>query len=126
MKTRLTEMLDIEHPIMLAGMGGVSYHELVAAVSEAGGIGTLGAVTINSGGTIAPGNSPGTITVGNTKLSPFRGKAYDVAAEWYFNKGGLISLGLKCGFDGGIVLQAQVMTVLGVHFFLLVASGRVC
>jgi iron complex outermembrane receptor protein len=35
----------------------------------------------------------GTITVGNTKLSPFRGKAYDVAAEWYFNKGGLISLG---------------------------------
>ncbi|UAL10146.1 TonB-dependent receptor domain-containing protein [Caulobacter segnis] len=34
----------------------------------------------------------GTITVGNTKLSPFRGKAYDIAAEWYFNKGGLISL----------------------------------
>ncbi len=28
---------------MLAGMGGVSYHALVAAVSEAGGIGTLGA-----------------------------------------------------------------------------------
>ena len=43
MRTRLTEMLDIEHPIMLAGMGGVSYHQLVAAVSEAGGIGTLGA-----------------------------------------------------------------------------------
>ncbi|MFM8714847.1 MAG: NAD(P)H-dependent flavin oxidoreductase [Actinomycetota bacterium] len=31
---------------MLAGMGGVSYHELVAAVSEAGGIGTLGASTM--------------------------------------------------------------------------------
>ena len=30
-----------------------------------GGIGTLGAVTINSGGTIAPGNSPGTIRVGD-------------------------------------------------------------
>ena len=28
---------------MLAGMGGVSYHRLVAAVSEAGGFGTLGA-----------------------------------------------------------------------------------
>ena len=38
-------------------------------------------------------NIGGTLTVGNTKLSPFRGKAYDVAAEWYFNKGGLISLG---------------------------------
>jgi enoyl-[acyl-carrier protein] reductase II len=40
-------MLDIEHPIMLAGMGGVSYHALVAAVSEAGGIGTLGASTMS-------------------------------------------------------------------------------
>ena len=45
-RTRLTELLDIEHPIMLAGMGGVSYHRLVAAVSDAGGIGTLGASTM--------------------------------------------------------------------------------
>ncbi|MCB1248883.1 MAG: nitronate monooxygenase [Acidimicrobiales bacterium] len=43
MRTRLTDLLGIEHPVMLAGMGGVSYHQLVAAVSEAGGIGTLGA-----------------------------------------------------------------------------------
>jgi len=43
MRTRLTDMLQIEHPVMLAGMGGLSYHVLVAAVSEAGGIGTLGA-----------------------------------------------------------------------------------
>ncbi|HEU4840854.1 MAG TPA: nitronate monooxygenase family protein [Ilumatobacteraceae bacterium] len=49
MRTRLTELLDIEHPIMLAGMGGVSYHRLVAAVSEAGGIGTLGASTMRQG-----------------------------------------------------------------------------
>jgi len=48
MRTRLTEMLGIEHPVMLAGMGGVSYHELVAAVSEAGGIGTFGASTMSS------------------------------------------------------------------------------
>ncbi len=47
MHTRLTELLDIEHPIMLAGMGGVSYYKLVAAVSEAGGIGTLGASTMS-------------------------------------------------------------------------------
>ena len=46
MRTRLTELLDIEHPVMLAGMGGVSYHQLVAAVSAAGGIGTLGASTM--------------------------------------------------------------------------------
>ena len=49
MRTRLTDLLDIEHPIMLAGMGGVSYHRLVAAVSEAGGIGTLGASTMRDG-----------------------------------------------------------------------------
>ncbi|MEZ5248137.1 MAG: nitronate monooxygenase [Ilumatobacteraceae bacterium] len=36
----------MEHPVMLAGMGGVSYHALVAAVSEAGGIGTFGASTM--------------------------------------------------------------------------------
>ena len=43
LKTRLTEILGCEHPIMLAGMGGVSYSHLVAAVSAAGGFGTLGA-----------------------------------------------------------------------------------
>jgi enoyl-[acyl-carrier protein] reductase II len=39
----LTDLLEIEHPVMLAGMGGVSYHRLVAAVSDAGGFGCLGA-----------------------------------------------------------------------------------
>jgi enoyl-[acyl-carrier protein] reductase II len=47
MRTRLTDLLQIEHPVMLAGMGGVSYHQLVAAVSEAGGFGTLGAGTMS-------------------------------------------------------------------------------
>jgi enoyl-[acyl-carrier protein] reductase II len=46
MRTRLTELLDIEHPVMLAGMGGVSYHRLVTAVSAAGGIGVFGASTM--------------------------------------------------------------------------------
>lgn len=46
MQTRLTEILDIEHPVMLAGMGGVSYHEVVTAVSAAGGFGCLGASTM--------------------------------------------------------------------------------
>ncbi|MEO9224465.1 MAG: nitronate monooxygenase [Acidimicrobiales bacterium] len=43
MRTRLTEALDIVHPVMLAGMGGVSFSALVAAVSEAGGYGCIGA-----------------------------------------------------------------------------------
>lgn len=46
MQTRLTEILNVEHPVMLAGMGGVSYHRVVAAVSEAGGFGCLGASTM--------------------------------------------------------------------------------
>jgi enoyl-[acyl-carrier protein] reductase II len=48
MRTRLTELLGIEYPVMLAGMGGVSYSELVAAVSEAGGFGCLGASTMGN------------------------------------------------------------------------------
>jgi len=48
MHTRLTDVLGIEHPVMLAGMGGVSYHALTAAVSEAGGFGCLGASTMSS------------------------------------------------------------------------------
>lgn len=42
LRTPLCDLLGIEHPVMLAGMGGVSYAELCAAVSEAGGFGTLG------------------------------------------------------------------------------------
>jgi enoyl-[acyl-carrier protein] reductase II len=48
MRTRLTDMLGVEHPVMLAGMGGVSYHALTAAVSAAGGYGCLGASTMSS------------------------------------------------------------------------------
>ncbi|MDP3117276.1 MAG: nitronate monooxygenase family protein [Phenylobacterium sp.] len=40
--TPLCDLLDVQHPIMQAGMGGVAYAELVAAVCEAGGYGVLG------------------------------------------------------------------------------------
>ena len=40
--TKLCDLLGVKHPIMLAGMGGVSYAELAAAVSNAGGYGVLG------------------------------------------------------------------------------------
>ncbi|TMA81774.1 MAG: nitronate monooxygenase [Deltaproteobacteria bacterium] len=43
LRTQLCDLLGVEHPIMLAGMGGVSYSEVAAAVSEAGGFGCLGA-----------------------------------------------------------------------------------
>ena len=44
--TRLCDILDIEYPVILAGMGGVASAELVAAVSEAGGLGVLGAASM--------------------------------------------------------------------------------
>lgn len=44
--TRLTEMLNVKYPIMLAGMAGVSLAEVVAAVSNAGGYGVLGAANL--------------------------------------------------------------------------------
>ena len=42
-KTALSELLGIEHPIVQGGMAWVSTAELVAAVSEAGGLGILAA-----------------------------------------------------------------------------------
>ncbi|MBW2425146.1 MAG: nitronate monooxygenase [Deltaproteobacteria bacterium] len=49
MRTRLTELLEIEHPILCAGMGFVAVPELVAAVSNAGGLGLLATATIGPG-----------------------------------------------------------------------------
>src|SRR3990170_4171159 len=43
LRTKLCDILGIEYPIVLAGMGNVARHAVVAAVSEAGGLGILGA-----------------------------------------------------------------------------------
>lgn len=47
LRTPLCDLLGVEHPIMLAGMGGVSYSAVTAAVSEAGGFGCLGAAMMH-------------------------------------------------------------------------------
>ena len=47
-KTRITEMLGIEHPIVQGGMQSVGYAELASAVSNAGGLGTVTALTQKS------------------------------------------------------------------------------
>lgn len=41
MKTRITELLDIQYPIFQGGMAWVAEHTLAAAVSNAGGLGIL-------------------------------------------------------------------------------------
>ena len=43
MRTKITERLGIEHPIIQSGMSYAAYWPLVAAASEAGGLGILGA-----------------------------------------------------------------------------------
>jgi nitronate monooxygenase len=43
LRTALTEMFGIDHPIVLAPMGGVAGGALAAAVSEGGGLGLIGA-----------------------------------------------------------------------------------
>ena len=47
LRTPLCERLGIEYPILLAGMGGVSMAPLVAAVSNAGGLGIMGAANLS-------------------------------------------------------------------------------
>lgn len=43
MKTRVTELLGIEYPVIQGGMAWVGTHELASAVSNAGGLGIIGA-----------------------------------------------------------------------------------
>jgi nitronate monooxygenase len=45
MKTRITELLGIEHPIIQGGMHYVGFAELAAAVSNAGGLGIITGLT---------------------------------------------------------------------------------
>lgn len=50
MKTKITELFGIEHPIVMSGMTGISVPRLVAAVSNAGGLGILATAGLNMEG----------------------------------------------------------------------------
>jgi nitronate monooxygenase len=52
-KTRLTRLLGIRHPIIQGGMQNVGYAELAAAVSNAGGLGMITALTFPDATTLA-------------------------------------------------------------------------
>lgn len=45
MKTKITDLLGIEYPIIQGGMAWVAEYHLAAAVSEAGGLGLIGAAS---------------------------------------------------------------------------------
>jgi enoyl-[acyl-carrier protein] reductase II len=48
MKTRITKLLGIEYPIILSGMSWISIPHMVAAVSNAGGLGMLATGPMNA------------------------------------------------------------------------------
>jgi len=47
LRTPICDLFGIDYPILLAGMGGVSMAPLVAAVSNAGGLGVMGAAALS-------------------------------------------------------------------------------
>ena len=53
MKTAITDMFGIEHPIIQGGMHYVGFAELAAAVSNAGGLGTITGLTQKTAGDLA-------------------------------------------------------------------------
>ena len=53
MKTRITEMFGIQHPIIQGGMHYVGYAEMAAAVSNAGGLGIITGLTQKSAADLA-------------------------------------------------------------------------
>ena len=66
--TRVCEMLNIKYPIIQGGMAWVATAELAAAVSEAGGIGIIGA-----------GNSPAEIVEDEIlKAKKLTGKPFEI------------------------------------------------
>ena len=48
MKTRITEMFGIEHPVIQGGMHYVGFAEMAAAVSNAGGLGVITGLTLGT------------------------------------------------------------------------------
>ena len=48
MKTRITELFGIQHPVIQGGMHWVGFAEMAAAVSNAGGLGILASAIYKS------------------------------------------------------------------------------
>jgi enoyl-[acyl-carrier protein] reductase II len=46
-RTPVCDVLEVDHPIALGGMGSVYSPDLVAAVSNAGGLGAMGCHRLN-------------------------------------------------------------------------------
>jgi len=86
MKTKITELLGIEAPILLPGMSWISTPELVAAVSNAGGLGILASGPLTPDETRASIRRIRELTdkpfgIGVTLLMPGSAENADIAIE---------------------------------------------
>ena len=67
-----------------------------------------------------------TVTIGNPQLNPIRAKTFDLQAEWYYDKGALVSLGLfRKDIDTYIqrISERVPFNTLGLPDALLVTGG---
>jgi len=63
------------------------------------------------GSTVNVSGATRTVTAGNPNLDPFRGKAYDVSFEWYFNRDSLLSLAIfHKDIDSFVQTKQQITT----------------
>ena len=122
MKTRITELLGIQYPIIQGGMAWVAEHHLAAAVSAAGGLGLIG-------GANAPGEvvreeirkarelTDKPIGVNVMLLSPH---ADDVASSWKGNCGYPAG-----GLDGFLEVENRANATLDVEKSVIAPGGSV-
>jgi iron complex outermembrane receptor protein len=69
--------------------------------------------------TISVSGATRTVTTGNPNLDPFRATTYDLAFEWYFHKGALISVALfQKNIDSFITTQSTIIPFTGNPFGL--------
>ena len=121
MKTRLTALLGIEHPVMLAGMGGVSYSRLCAAVSQAGGYGCLGASTMSSSQLASEISATRTLT-----SKPFGVDLLTAFPETLAKNVELLIEGGATTFVAGLGVPRQVIDTCHQHNVLVVSMcGKV-
>jgi TonB-dependent receptor len=80
--------LDLTDDLILRA----SAAKVMARPNGSGQTGGLGILAPGATTSIAGANK--TLTVGNPNLDPYRAKAYDLSAEWYFAKGALLSAAL--------------------------------
>ncbi|CAI2532944.1 Extracellular serine protease precursor [Serratia liquefaciens] len=116
---------------LLAVNGSVTSDVTVQNAGVLGGSGTLGSLTARSGGTVAPGNSIGTLNVTrNVSFEPGSRYAVEVAANGQSDRiqssgsatigGGEVTVSLEN--SGNLLSQSEVRSLLGQQYNILTAQ----